>query len=484
MSDCGPGPAMMTAGIGSFGPQDRPDFGLEYGHGHLHGHGPMMVTANGVGPGGPPNGPGDIPRLEHEIMLNRLDRDAALGLDRLERVGGMSERMPGEMGHYIDQAQTHGHFGHLDQHHHHPSGHPGHDRLLASPPRDGCGPPHSDHRQIHHSSNSNNISTNNNNSNTTNNNTNSDIRHDNRFDRPDGGPDNRLGGTAGNGRPSGPDYSNSNILGVAADANMNTKQCPNSGPLHPLMGPHDTGLEGSDLKGDHCNGYSPYTMLHDRAAEEHHRRPMPPLTTADIDTPGFCAGCGGRILDRYYLHAVEKQWHMHCLTCTDCHFRLDSEITCFAKDGNIYCKTDYYRRFAVKNCARCQQPISANELIMRAREQVFHLTCFACTACHRTLKSGEQYGLRDGLLYCRMDYELMFQGEFGMAPGGHLSPGILGAGGGGHLSPGGGGHGGGGGGGGAGGGHISFYNGVGAVQKGRPRKRKMQLPDPDGCPPL
>ncbi|KAK3749232.1 hypothetical protein RRG08_038618 [Elysia crispata] len=139
------------------------------------------------------------------------------------------------------------------------------------------------------------------------------------------------------------------------------------------------------------------------------------------------------------------------------------------------------RRFAVKNCARCQQPISANELIMRAREQVFHLTCFACTACHRTLKSGEQYGLRDGLLYCRMDYELMFQGEFGL-PGGHLSPGILGGGGGGgHLSPGGGG---GGGGGGPGGGHIAFYNGVGAVQKGRPRKRKIPMSDADGCPPL
>ena len=75
----------------------------------------------------------------------------------------------------------------------------------------------------------------------------------------------------------------------------------------------------------------------------------------------------------------------------------------------------------------------------------------------------------------------MFQGEFGL-PGGHLSPGILGGGGGGgHLSPGGGG---GGGGGGPGGGHIAFYNGVGAVQKGRPRKRKIPMSDADGCPPL
>ncbi|KAH9507455.1 hypothetical protein Btru_058133 [Bulinus truncatus] len=33
-------------------------------------------------------------------------------------------------------------------------------------------------------------------------------------------------------------------------------------------------------------------------------------------------------------------------------------------------------------------------------------------------------------------------------------------------------------------GPIPFYNGVGAVQKGRPRKRKSPMSDGDGCPPL
>ena len=61
------------------------------------------------------------------------------------------------------------------------------------------------------------------------------------------------------------------------------------------------------------------------------------------DPPGGCAGCGRRIVDRYYLQAVDKQWHVQCLTCSDCHFRLDSELTCFARDGQIYCKEDYYR---------------------------------------------------------------------------------------------------------------------------------------------
>ena len=118
------------------------------------------------------------------------------------------------------------------------------------------------------------------------------------------------------------------------------------------------------------------------------------------------------------------------------------------------------RRFAIKRCSRCQLGISANELVMRARDQVFHLSCFACSACNRTLTPGEEFGLRDNLIYCRTDYELIFQGDYipslspGMGHPGH-SPNPNGS--------------------------IPFYNGVGGVQKGRPRKRKSPLPDGDGC---
>jgi LIM homeobox protein 2/9 len=56
-----------------------------------------------------------------------------------------------------------------------------------------------------------------------------------------------------------------------------------------------------------------------------------------------CAGCGGRIQDRYYLLAVDRQWHAACLKCCECKLPLDTELTCFARDGNIYCKEDYYR---------------------------------------------------------------------------------------------------------------------------------------------
>lgn len=61
------------------------------------------------------------------------------------------------------------------------------------------------------------------------------------------------------------------------------------------------------------------------------------------EKPALCAGCGGKISDRYYLLAVDKQWHLRCLKCCECKQHLESELTCFAKDGSIYCKEDYYR---------------------------------------------------------------------------------------------------------------------------------------------
>ena len=56
-----------------------------------------------------------------------------------------------------------------------------------------------------------------------------------------------------------------------------------------------------------------------------------------------CAGCGTLIMDRYYLSAVDRQWHIHCLKCSQCKIALDSELTCFSREGHIYCKEDYYR---------------------------------------------------------------------------------------------------------------------------------------------
>ncbi|VVC86123.1 unnamed protein product [Leptidea sinapis] len=122
-------------------------------------------------------------------------------------------------------------------------------------------------------------------------------------------------------------------------------------------------------------------------------------------TPDECAGCGGKIQDRYYLLAVDRQWHAACLRCCECRLTLDSEVTCFSRDGNIYCKEDYYRLFCVKRCARCGNGITANELVMRARDMVYHITCFTCVACGTLLSKGDVFGMRDGMIYCRPHYD-------------------------------------------------------------------------------
>ncbi|CAH0389832.1 unnamed protein product [Bemisia tabaci] len=55
-----------------------------------------------------------------------------------------------------------------------------------------------------------------------------------------------------------------------------------------------------------------------------------------------CAGCGRRIRDRFLLLACDRRWHQACLQCCQCRATLESDVTCFTKDGNIYCRKDYY----------------------------------------------------------------------------------------------------------------------------------------------
>ncbi|XP_061098361.1 LIM/homeobox protein Lhx9-like isoform X1 [Conger conger] len=212
--------------------------------------------------------------------------------------------------------------------------------------------------------------------------------------------------------------------------------------FHGISGDHIQGImeemerrsktESRLVKGMHING----------------REMLQSMPSVNQEKPALCAGCGGKISDRYYLLAVDKQWHLRCLKCCECKLALESELTCFAKDGSIYCKEDYYRRFSVQRCARCHLGISASEMVMRARDSVYHLSCFTCTSCSKTLTTGDHFGMKDNLVYCRVHFETLLQGEYHP----QLNYSEMAAKGGGLALP--------------------FFNGTGTVQKGRPRKRK------------
>lgn len=78
---------------------------------------------------------------------------------------------------------------------------------------------------------------------------------------------------------------------------------------------------------------------------------------------------------------------------------------------------------------------------MRARDAVYHLHCFSCASCGVLLTKGDHFGMRDGLVYCRPHYEVLRHRDY-------CGPVELEA-----LSP----------------AHWT----AAAVQKGRPRKRKL-----------
>jgi len=42
---------------------------------------------------------------------------------------------------------------------------------------------------------------------------------------------------------------------------------------------------------------------------------------------------------------------------------------------------------------------------MRARDTVFHVPCFSCTVCAVALTKGDQFGMRDGAVFCQHHYQ-------------------------------------------------------------------------------
>ena len=64
-----------------------------------------------------------------------------------------------------------------------------------------------------------------------------------------------------------------------------------------------------------------------------------------------------------------------------------------------------FRIYRAKCSACLQQIIPPNQLVMRALDHIYHIHCFACVVCGHTLQKGEEYVVKHGQLFCRMDFE-------------------------------------------------------------------------------
>jgi LIM homeobox protein 2/9 len=45
--------------------------------------------------------------------------------------------------------------------------------------------------------------------------------------------------------------------------------------------------------------------------------------------------------------------------------------------------------------------IRQDEVILRAKQFIFHLDCFTCVTCNIPLHPGDEFGLKDDLIFCR-----------------------------------------------------------------------------------
>ncbi|CAL8262010.1 unnamed protein product [Merluccius merluccius] len=123
----------------------------------------------------------------------------------------------------------------------------------------------------------------------------------------------------------------------------------------------------------------------------------------------MCVGCGSQIHDQYILRvSPDLEWHAACLKCAECSQYLDESCTCFVREGKTYCKRDYVRLFGMK-CAKCNAGFCSSDLVMRARDHVYHMECFRCAVCSRHLLPGDEFSLRGDELLCRADHCLLLE---------------------------------------------------------------------------
>ena len=63
------------------------------------------------------------------------------------------------------------------------------------------------------------------------------------------------------------------------------------------------------------------------------------------------------------------------------------------------------RLFGTK-CEGCGRSFGTEDLVMRAKNKIYHLECFRCIACDKKLVPGDEFALRQDGLFCKEDHQV------------------------------------------------------------------------------
>ena len=88
----------------------------------------------------------------------------------------------------------------------------------------------------------------------------------------------------------------------------------------------------------------------------------------------------------------------------------------------LYVYTIFFqsRLFGAK-CYKCCRMISPTDWVRKAKEQVYHLACFACDSCKRQLSTGEEFGINENRVLCKTHYMEIIDGGCTSSDGKFLS---------------------------------------------------------------
>nr|CDS29656.1 LIM:homeobox protein Lhx4 [Hymenolepis microstoma] len=137
---------------------------------------------------------------------------------------------------------------------------------------------------------------------------------------------------------------------------------------------------------------------------------LPPIPKPNPPPAPVCSRCSEEVHEKTLLLVLDQYWHAKCLYCPDCGVSLVNK--CFYREGEVYCREDFFKRFGTK-CASCEEGIPPNEMVRKAHNNVYHLECFVCHVCARSLNTGDEfYLLADRRLMCKADFTMIkAQGE-------------------------------------------------------------------------